>query len=258
VPNLDFGPVELPDLDDTDKYPTVAHSASCVDAQPFETKSCHATPLFKVRPYAFVTEPLGKLKQPRPLHPQLPPFPPSLGTHCPTIQQDIEIETGDAGSVEHSVTHRNGDACRPTLIQKLKFPCTIISASVNSATGYPSGITVDPPTSNRDNNQCGAGLTINATLPTDGGTGFTVGTDTVGGTTSPMASACCATAYAPGAEVPVVDNAGILGDVGEQLDASQNEIVNADREPMIQGDTVTLERAAVQAGGRVRWKAYLA
>lgn len=258
MPPLDFGPIELPDLTDTDLYPVVDHAPACVDAQPFDNKSCHVTPLIKIRPYAFTTEPLGRLKQPRPLHPLLPPVPPTHGTHCPTITQEIDIDTAVAAEATTDVTLKNGDACRPTLIQHIKIPCTNIVATVSSGPGFPSGLAVSAPTTDTADKKCTAGLSFTAVFPTAGGTGFTVGTTAPGGTNSPFIANCCAAAILPGAEVPTVDTAGVLGAANTQLNAATHEIINASKEPMVQGDVISLEQAAVQTGGRIKWKAYLA
>lgn len=355
MPNLDFSLIQLPNLLDHSVYPDVSHGPSCSDDPPDE-KSCHATPVVRLRQYALPTEPLGVLKFPWNTLRELIPAAPPLGVHCPTIEidhsQDGASLVGDAAQATLITTIKNGDACLPQLLGQFVFPCTSIQATVSLSQGFPATASWAPPVNVRDNNQCiqqlqlllrlpgcttltsdpsgnavqmvsdpadaglqrtitdqsgvvgqcltniadlikvpcimptmtsslsitpstagtgsliisstgpacarrfHVGLSLSLTTSAGGGStsggGFTVGT--VADHAHPFGSAPCAAGYSPGAEVPVVDTAGVLGTAGAALDPLANRVVNFTNDMLVTGDTVELIQCADQPGPRIEWR----
>lgn len=177
MPPLDLGGTELPDLNDPDRFPAVGHAPSCIDDNPTDGRTCHPVALVRPRPYAHPTEPLGRLRVPRAHRPGLPPLPPSLGTHCPTIESETEVSVGDAAAVTPQTELRGGDSCRPTLRQVVVFPCTRINPEVQLEFGLPAAASWNPPVNKRDNNQCIQDILLKLKVP--GCTIFTTGTNAV-------------------------------------------------------------------------------
>jgi hypothetical protein len=165
VPNLDLTNIDLPDLTDTSKYPTVEHGPSCTDDGPIDGRTCHPGTLTRPREYAYPTEALGKLKFTWNNFRELIPIPPRVGVHCPTIATEDNVSVGDAASASTEIQSVNGDACLPRLINSIVFPCTRIQPEVSLVTGYPAAASWAAPVNVRDNNQCIQQLLLNLKLP---------------------------------------------------------------------------------------------
>ncbi len=247
---IDLNSVNLPDLSDTTKYPTVAHTPFCTDPGPVDPRTCHPGSLLRVRPYELPTEPLGKLKFTWNRLRELIPVPPRIGVHCPTISATTATLTGLTGSASTTVTQQYGDACLPRLVQHINFPCTTITPTVSLTTsGSTPTASWAPPVLDTSGNSCNTSLRLNLNIPIGGGAstsggGFTVGTP--GDTTPPFASDPCYTGYANGDEVPVVDTQGCLDVAGTQLDPALNRVINSTKQILVKGDEVEVVKLAVQ------------
>lgn len=289
---LDLNSIQLPDLTDATKFPTVSHAPSCTDSGPVDTRTCHPLTLVRVRPYELPTEPLGRLKFTWNRLRELIPVPPRLGIHCPTIATETNVAVGDAGAVTHSVETQGGDACLPKLVSSIVFPCTRLNPQVTVTGGIATG-SWDAPVNHRDANQCiqdvmlrlnipcptitmvanpGTGGTLTITpsgdscnptftfdLEVDGGGsstsggGFIVGTP--GDHAPPFGTDPCTTGYQPGDETPVVDAAGVLGTAGDSIDPTTNEVLNGTKQVLVKGDVVSIIKLAIQPPlpARTQW-----